>query len=68
VFSGVKPGPAESGDLRTPHSRSFRSFRKRYANQHIDRRGETLVAETLVVGRRCPKKACEVLMMPILRS
>jgi hypothetical protein len=31
-------------------------------------RGETLVAETLVVGRRCPKKACEALMMPILCS
>jgi hypothetical protein len=29
-------------------------------------RGETLVAETLVADRRCAKKACEVLMMPIL--
>jgi hypothetical protein len=28
--------------------------------------GKTLVAETLVVGRRCAKKACAVLMMPIL--
>jgi hypothetical protein len=30
------------------------------------RRGETLVAETLVAGRRCVEKACAVLMMPIL--
>jgi hypothetical protein len=29
---------------------------------------KTLVGETLVAGRRRAKKACKVLMMPILRS
>jgi len=30
--------------------------------------GNALVAETLVVGWRCAKKVCVVLMMPILCS
>jgi hypothetical protein len=30
--------------------------------------GKTLVAETLVVGWRCAKKVCVMLMMPIFYS
>jgi len=61
--------PVPAGSQRSAHFRSSRSFRTPLAIAGgRSPRGKTLVPETLVVGWRCAKKACVVLMMPILCS
>jgi hypothetical protein len=62
-------GPRRAIVVEGFRSTHFRSSRYRFG--HCRRRsppGKTLVAETLIVGWRCAKKACVVLMMPILCS